>query len=694
MKRSISKRLLSILLAFALFTSLTAVSAETAGFSDVIETRQLSDADIPEVISDNVIDESNHVERLYKEEDDLSTVIFANDDDTNTVYFFDEPVKYIAEDGTVQDKSSILYDSFDIPEYNEFAYVNLDNDIRTFFPEELSEDSGVTLVADDYVIELSPVSEDLSSVTLNPEDENSVVYDGAFGNDTAVQYTTLFNGFKEDIVMYENVGNEFSFILKTNGLVAQIDGMNINLTDPVSGAVVAVADPIYVYDSSEISNSTFDNKIELELREDGDYEVKIIADNDFLSNPETVYPVYVDPTITIIESYTGSTKNIQDLMLSSDSTAALNVSFAIVGKNQGQSNYMRMLMRFPGVMNDPAVKTLPASSITNATLYLQTSLSSSTRTTVTPYYYTGPSNWIETTLNSNTQFNSYGAAINTGVDLTSGLIGLDITNAVKTWKSNPTSANQGLILKNSNETSDSYSKSFQTSEASTGKPYVKVTYQLNDKFSEAETITLNQYKNVDIFLASQKLYYKFTPSATGLYTIESSSSNTDAYAWLYNSAQTQLAYNDDGAGSLNFRLIYHLEGGKTYYIAAGCFSSRTGNYQFKITPTLNTNLSVISSTTISKSVSQSVNITATAQKMYYTFTPTSAGTYTFQSLNIVSGDPRGYLYDSMGNLLASSDDYGGTLNFLMTVNLTANQKVYLVAGGFSGNLANYSVLVS
>jgi len=52
---------------------------------------------------------------------------------------------------------------------------------------------------------------------------------------------------------------------------------------------------------------------------------------------------------------------------------------------------------------------------------------------------------------------------------------------------------------------------------------------------------------------------------------------------LYNSGRTQLAFDDDGAGSRNFRIVHNLTAGQTYYIGAKCFSTGTGSYTFSIT---------------------------------------------------------------------------------------------------------------
>jgi hypothetical protein len=75
-----------------------------------------------------------------------------------------------------------------------------------------------------------------------------VYYNGVFGKNTAVRYAPLFEGFKEEIVLYENVGNEFRFLLKPNGLKAEMNGKQIDLIDPKTDEVKAEISPIFVYD--------------------------------------------------------------------------------------------------------------------------------------------------------------------------------------------------------------------------------------------------------------------------------------------------------------------------------------------------------------------------------------------------------------------------------------------------------------
>jgi hypothetical protein len=62
------------------------------------------------------------------------------------------------------------------------------------------------------------------------------------------------------------------------------------------------------------------------------------------------------------------------------------------------------------------------------------------------------------------------------------------------------------------------------------------------------------------------VYYKFTATETRSYTIVSNDS-IDSYGYLYNSAKTKLAENDDCRDSdYDFKIIHTLTAGQTYYI--------------------------------------------------------------------------------------------------------------------------------
>ena len=77
------------------------------GDLDLVElsNKELEDYEIPEVISAKDIKEKEHANRLFAQETDDYSIVYQNKDGSKTMYYFDEPVKYTDENGTVCDKA-------------------------------------------------------------------------------------------------------------------------------------------------------------------------------------------------------------------------------------------------------------------------------------------------------------------------------------------------------------------------------------------------------------------------------------------------------------------------------------------------------------------------------------------------------------------------------------------------------------
>ena len=84
-----------------------------------------------------------------------------------------------------------------------------------------------------------------------------------------------------------------------------------------------------------------------------------------------------------------------------------------------------------------------------------------------------------------------------------------------------------------------------------------------------------------------------------------------------------------------------------------------------------------------------VTISSSGGAKYFRFVPTVSGSYTFSSSNY-SGDPYGYLLDSNGNTLTSSDDYNNR-NFSITYDLVAGRTYYLKAAMYGSNTGTYTL---
>lgn len=93
--------------------------------------------------------------------------------------------------------------------------------------------------------------------------------------------------------------------------------------------------------------------------------------------------------------------------------------------------------------------------------------------------------------------------------------------------------------------------------------------------TDGGSITVGESKTLSVG-SGEIVQLKFVPEYSHEYTFYSSAgSNPDPYGYLYDADGNQLASNDDGAGSRQFKVTYYLEAGKTYYWGAKWLSTST-----------------------------------------------------------------------------------------------------------------------
>lgn len=497
MKGKIFRKILGIylILTLVLCGNITAKSEEDikAAVQDVqLQEAALADEDRPEAVAPELVEEKKHIARLYDKETELDTVVFANKDGTETAYIFDEAVKYLNSEGIITDKSNKLYSTRE----TDCAYINCDNDIQTSFPARLNADTGVRLNYDEYSIVMYPDNSLISSASKKIEDEDEYVYyENSFGQGTSLRYKTTFSGFKEDIILYGNVGNQFHFIVECGTLIPALENNTVVFTNSDTQEVVAMFDPVFVYDSYTDKtdgslHGTWENTVTLSQVGDGKYRITIAADSEFLNSPNTVYPVYIDPSVTVTASGSGTGKTIIDTPIYNGSgakniTSGANLT-AVVGYagtlNGVQYGAGRLLMKFPGLMSKSFMQSQNY-YIDSATLYLKDISGNSASARICAHVYSGPA-WSESSTYSDAIWN--GTYIKDNVlwtlssfvysypDSTTGKF--DISYAVRLWQSNPSYADKGIILRNwTGESAGSAYTSLCTSEGSI-KPYLSVTY--------------------------------------------------------------------------------------------------------------------------------------------------------------------------------------------------------------------------
>ena len=109
---------------------------------------------------------------------------------------------------------------------------------------------------------------------------------------------------------------------------------------------------------------------------------------------------------------------------------------------------------------------------------------------------------------------------------------------------------------------------------------------LCEDLSSATTLSLNTWQSGSITTAGTAVCYRFVPSSTAWYTIHSSGS-IDTMGYLLDANGNQLdTDDDDGATGRNFRMVYRLTAGQTYYLKVKGYGSATGSFSVAVTSTV------------------------------------------------------------------------------------------------------------
>ncbi len=292
-------------------TELSAVSVDKKSLNDKeYEKYQLSD--LPSAIAESInTADKTPIEIINHETDDMYSITVKNDDGTNTLYVFQTPIKY-EENNTVKlKKDTVTASTEKLSLFTDYEFESVSNEIKGFYPKNISD--GIKVEYGDYEVRLMPFSENKNSLlTLNDANkavktENAISYAEVFGSNISLEYSSTLNGIKENIIIEKYDGrNTFNFIIDTNGLLPEkMAGDSIPLLDPETGEMKLYIGQINAKDSYVGNNEndevhfTLFNSLMLEKLDGSQYKLTVIVDKDFLENETTVYPVTVDPTISM-----------------------------------------------------------------------------------------------------------------------------------------------------------------------------------------------------------------------------------------------------------------------------------------------------------------------------------------------------------------------------------------------------------
>lgn len=417
---------------------------------------------IPKYIDGSQFNAAGHIQRLTELED-LNTYVFANADGTRSVYIMYENVKYVDKNGIVREKDVSLKSKV-----GGFGIVQ--SDIELLIPTNPAH--GIDFEYSGFAIKLTP--QGLTSVASAVQSNNSIVYDEAYGENTKLVYTPMLSGVKEDIVLNGYTANpNYTFTLETDGLFVHNNDGSYYLADSDKTEPIFYLGEILIYDAvgkPSVGTMTVSAIIEGEK-----YLLTVTADSDFLSDPTTMYPVTIDPSITVSDSTT--TGSIIDSPIFEgypDRNFATYLFNRVGTPSEEAYGIGRTVVKLSGLTSSNEYKTISANQITNVTFYAKEASGGSTQY-INLYPLTSNTTWTETSVTWN-NIGSHTTSVNYGNTMYNGQwTAFNITYLVKAWKNETYPADAGFIMTNENEAND---KCFYSSEYPTSsyRPYVVMTY--------------------------------------------------------------------------------------------------------------------------------------------------------------------------------------------------------------------------
>ena len=460
-----NKRIISTLLALAVLLSCvgwTPVQAqEAAPAEESLDTAaQIADnSNISQFVDMEQFEQADHVERLHDEEK-LNTYVFRNRDGSKSVYYMDQDVKFVDDGGTVREKDTTLV-------RGEKGYGMRSNDVGLHIPDSAVD--GITVSHNSRNVKLIPNGGSGNAAVS----DNSIVYNNFFGRGIHLKYTPMLSGVKEDVIITKYTGvNSFSFTLETGGLYLYETNGQYYLAASEDAEAAFYLGEVLVYDA--IGRPDLGTMAVETIVEGQRYKLTVSANEAFLTDPETLYPVTVDPTLTVSDNTHGAGA-IEDAPVF-DGKPTKNFGsyvYNTIGYHSESYGTAMTIVRLAGLLADETYAGLSAADITNVTFYMKDGGSSSA--TVNIHAVTGSSTWTESNVTWN-NIGPYSDTVTASCTMGGGKWGsFDITSLVKLWKegTRPGSCGFVMVIDDSTKVVGALSSEYSNTDY---RPYVVATY--------------------------------------------------------------------------------------------------------------------------------------------------------------------------------------------------------------------------
>lgn len=464
----------SILVVLASLLPICVTAIGALGKEIDIDESCLSIADLLKTFS------SKHVKRL-KSAEDIYSVVFANADGTNTLYRFNEPIKYFDNYGNLKDKINGIVKK-------NHLFINTENDVGfTAFDDP---EKGIEIAYKGIVLSIKAKGGATSKKSVVSNTKYSVTHNNYISDHTSITYSPTFSGVAIKLIIGENeINNEFAFDYGTFGCVMNISANNAISINDVNGEHVAAISVLHAVDSNGkgiIVNANYKENADCNVNSC----VYTLSDKTY-DEEEISYPVTVSATASFKTAQSDAVEYLAANQCYSFSNASGSVSdeYILLGFNR-EKGFCRSLYRFPYIY-EHLLNTYMADRIVSVKLWQGVTLDSSFNMQVRPY--TGEI-WDDSTTYYDVDWNNtsdafYAASIKNSSYYMNGncvCSYIDITELVKIWRDTPTLLNPelGVTITNPNGEyvhSPSIISIYTTDTAAmpqtaTFSPYLEITY--------------------------------------------------------------------------------------------------------------------------------------------------------------------------------------------------------------------------
>ena len=465
--------ILTILPGASLRSEAAEAEAEPQAAEEELHTFQLdADCKILNYVHEDVFTSANHVARLMEAETP-SSYVFLNEDGTTTVYYMAEAVKFVDANGITQEKDLTLTATVG-------GYTTTKNDFGLTISQNPA--NGVSLVWNNKSVRLIPQGGTAAETVV---ENNAVRYVDYYGAGMDLVYTPTLTGVKEDIVLESYTGqNTFTFMLNTGGLnLYSANGRYFLASSKTATDRIELGEVVTFDARGRFSVGTMTAQT---VKPGQIYQLTLTVDEAFLTDPNTTYPVSVDPQLTISDNTHGANA-IEDVSIYlSKPTTNGNWTYLHSGYYDSTYGVARTLFRLTGLIGSSEYQSLNASKVNSAYFHIWEA-SGTTAMNVNLRANTGSSTWSE----SGATWNNAGVTLGTTYDTenigANAKATFDITTLVRAWLNGTENAQKGFVLQNSSEIT--IDKAFYSSEYGTAsyRPYVVLNYE-----TTVPTITLSK----------------------------------------------------------------------------------------------------------------------------------------------------------------------------------------------------------